>query len=483
MNKIFQNSLLGVAAAAALLLAGCQNFNNTGAPVDQNSTFAPTTSRLSVRMTLPAGEAVHYPKTRALHDAREWTISTLTLFVFDTQTQKLILDPITIQGTALTAATSVNAETGDFDYTYDFTEAQSVGLEGRTMVDIYAVANEPTFGATLGKDDPVSKLLDLRASRTQTDNASAKEVVGGDGTTGTSDDITMTGQAIQVPLSNQQISIELRRIVARVDIINNVAPREDGTARLTIKKVELTGANHQSMLLPLSGSRKLTANKVAATPFALTETDTGTSTVYQRTYQKVFYLYENYTGDLATSSAPVIKIHATYFGQDKIYTIPFERKGVELKDAVLRNHLYRIVLGTPGTPVVPGAELKFSIEDTPWNEHSIYQYWAPFSVAFKPTSPAAAGVSYDAKAHTLTLPATAGEHLFGYSHSYGTAPTVTITPDTEAAAWITTATRTGGELSLQVTANDTGSTREGIVRIKHDKKADYEYVIKVIQGA
>ena len=453
MNKKIKALLtIGVLALVALT-SSCQS-DNKAPKGDQLAETYQEPNTFTIRFAVPSGDPVKY-NLRMTQDAREYTIDKVTLYIFEND--KLALDPVSISNPNLTV--DPNDPTA-MVYTHSSDDVKIP----QGLVTIYAVANED-ITTPLAKGDAVSKLTVQLAKGEQKANESSSLVVNGDGTTGSSDKIPMVGVKKDVVLFKQNVTVELERIVARIDIKNNVADNQ-----LNIKSVTLENANSKSILVDdhisnvATGSAKVGGVK----PFLFTPGST------RMDHNKVFYLYEGNQAGTTADEATYVVIKGTFRGVEKEYKIPFFDKAKNKGIDIVRNTIYRIVLGTDYTKY----NLTFSLEVADWDgPFNTVVTWDAITVAFD--SAASTGFTYDAKKHELTAPKTAGTAYFTTSHNFGTAPSFTATAEASAASWLK-ASIDGGKVKIEVSEAAT-TARHGLVTVT-GTNPDYEYQILVRQG-
>ena len=192
-------------------------------------------------------------------------------------------------------------------------------------------------------------------------------------------------------------------------------------------------------------------------------------------HNKVFYLYEGNQAGTTADDATYVVIKATFRGVEKEYKIPFFDKAKNKGIDIVRNTIYRIVLGTDYTKY----NLTFSLEVADWDgPFNTVVTWDAITVAFDSAN--STGFTYDAKKHELTAPKTAGTAYFTTSHNFGTAPTFEATADASASSWLK-ASIDGGKVKIEVSEAAT-TARHGLVTVT-GTNLDYEYQILVKQGA
>lgn len=455
MNKKIKALLtIGVLALVALT-SSCQS-DNKAPKGDQLAETYQGSGAFTIRFSVPSGDPVKY-SLRMTQDAREYTIDKAMLYIFEDG--KLVLDPIKIDAPALQQ--DPNDPTA---MTYTYTSNDNKIPQG--LVSIYAVANEDVT-TPLAKGDEVSKLTTQLAKGEQKANESSSLVVNGDGKTGTTDKIPMVGVKKDVALFKQNVTVELERIVARIDIKNNV-----DNDQLNITSVTLENANSKSILVDdhisnvAAGSAKVGGVK----PFLFTPS------AAQMDHNKVFYLYEGNQAGTTAEEATYVVIKGTYRGVEKEYKVPFFDKAKNKGIDIVRNTIYRIVLGTDRT----GNNLTFSIEVADWDgPFNTVVTWNAITVAFD--SATSTGFTYDAKKHELTAPKTAGTAVFTAACNLEhITPTYTVDVPSTAASWLTADTNTPGSIKLSVTAA-TAVARQAVVTITSSADPKFKYQILVKQ--
>ena len=449
-NKIKALLIIGVLALVALT-SSCKSDNKAPKGDQTAETYQGKPGTFTIRFSVPSGDPVKY-NLRMTQDEREYRIDKVTLYIFEND--KLALDPITISNPQLTP--DANDPTA-MSYTYTSTD-NSIP---QGLVDIYAVANEE-LTTQLVKGDNVGKLWNLKAKRVQRASESSRDVVNGNGTDGSSDKIPMVGIKKDVLLFKQNVVLPLERIVARIDIKNNVA-----NDQLKINEVTLEGVNSISSLLP-GGARYDYSGEVSGVkPFLFNQ---GAA---RMEHKKVFYLYEKRLSDTSAEKIfTYVVIKATFRGEEKEYKIPFidaaKKRGID----IVRNTLYRIVLGTDHSKY----NLTFNLEVADWDGPiNTVVNWDAITVAFDKAN--STGFTYDAKKHELKAPNQAGTATFTTSHNLGTAPTFTAQVENAAASWLK-ATVESGKVKIQ-TLGATTTPRYGRVTIAcADPRYQYEILVR-----
>ena len=171
---------IGVLALVALT-SSCQSDNKAPKGKQLAETYQGS-GAFTIRFSVPSGDPVKY-NLRMTQDAREYTILSVTLYIFEND--KLVLYPFTIHTPRLKQDPK---DPTAMVYTYTSDDAKIP----KGLVTIYAVANEDSR-PSLAKGDDVSKLTTLLAKGEQKANKSSNLVVNGDGKAGYFDKIPMVG--------------------------------------------------------------------------------------------------------------------------------------------------------------------------------------------------------------------------------------------------------------------------------------------------
>lgn len=446
-NKIKTLLIIGVLALVALT-SSCKSDNKAPKGEQTAETYQGKPGSFTIRFSVPSGDPVKYD-LRMIQDKREYSIDKVTLYIFEND--KLALNPIVINTPDLQQDAQ---DPTAMSYTYTSTD-NSIP---QGLVDIYAVANEE-LTTQLVKGDNVGKLRNLKATRVQRASESSRDVVNGNGTDGSSDKIPMVGIKQDVLLFKQNVVLPLERIVARIDIKNNVA-----NDQLKINEITLQGVNATSNLLPGSSY----SNEVSGVkPFLF---DQGAA---RMEHKKVFYLYEKKLSDTDKQKVcTYVVINATFRGEEKEYKIPFYDAAKDRGIDIVRNTLYRIVLGTDHSKY----NLTFKLEVADWDGPiNTVVNWDAITVAFDSAN--SNGFTYDATKHELKAPNQAGTATFTTSHNLGTAPTFTAQVENAANSWLK-ATVESGKVKIQ-TLSATTTPRYGRVTIAcADPKYQYEILVR-----
>lgn len=461
MRQQFINGALALTLmVGGAFLTSCQNLDvpeETPNVVEQ-----PESKTLTFRVALPLRGAIEYEGLRAdpkIHDPQEYGISSLELFVVNKGTQELLLDPITFYDFQGGKVANTATHTGMWEYVkeYQLKDASLIGAE----VDIYAVANEPVKGDLVAGGN-IATILSAQGAKHSQAGSSRVSLFNITDPSAPRYEIPMTGKLLgQTLLLNGNYTIELERIVARVDVIVN-------NKHLQVSDLKINNVMSHSYLYPQGGAKYPNASAVSGVePFRFASQPAGNVPLE---YQKCFYIYENdheRTGKLTS-----VNVKGTFKGVPKNYP-PLEfrdSKGDPV--SIKRNHIYRVMLGDkPETGALTATVV--SVED--WNTLSFDAFWGAFTVD------GTALANYNEDEHLLTVPQGGSSYNFTIKHEYKTMPTVQFEYIPNTQDWVS-ASVSGLEILVNVAPNTTGHEREAVVKVKHNAYSGYWYSIKVSQG-
>ena len=344
---------LGLTLAAALL-GGCSKeaVENGGAG---DETRIPITFTLST----PGSEGVIYPKSRAIQDAPEYAIKSMTLLVYDAtdaSTPKFLRkhdlknDIVLYDNGNGTYTFSIESPIADMNAKRKFVfvvndDASVAATEtGTTETELHT----KTASIEMANNDQADKLADPEQGIVMSGTATTS-----DGTA--SEVITIT--------PGVKCQVKLTRIVARIDLKNN-------TPNMKIESAELVSAATKGYLFAQNTVQAPTADRVKIASNSTVDITTahpvlGPDEVFTSLeFKKVFYTYErpNTTADYAA-----VRITYTVNESKGTIEVPFIRtaEGVQTPVDIERNHLYTIVLGN-GKPVITNP-VEVTIQDEDWN--------------------------------------------------------------------------------------------------------------------
>lgn len=415
--------------------------------------------QLTFNIAIPKGDPVTY----ATHDQAEFSIESLWMYEFNAADGKLLSAPVNIKA-GLTG-------TGP-DYSYTKTIATTDKGSRRFLF----VANEEVSGMTAN----VSTLADLQAkiaNKTLANNASSATILND---FGSNKRIPMTGEAMDggsniIPLTgtNQNIKVEMTRIVARIDITNNVP-------NLVISEVKLANTNSQSFLFLNGDYTKPTTNtKVSGiSTFAAIPTSFAQGT----TLAKAFYLYEG-VQPTALGDALHIQVKGKLAGTDVLYSIPFYKENQPV--TVKRNHIYKLVLKDATVSPSPGAGLSFTIEDTPWNEVTYNEAFAPLKMMFGSSDYSRLTIDPLSNKVTLDNNAYTGTQLIVLGVSPLTTHSSVTIETMETYSWLTLQTVASDPTrrNIAVKANTTGTVRTAVLKCYSNAAPEYVCYVTIVQNS
>lgn len=363
MRKITNLSMLAL-VSLTLAIAGCSKENDYAHP---SQAAVEGTNSITFAIATPAGDPITLKA--AIHDQDEWEVKSLTMYQFNADGSKLTA----IEDIDMTKLT----QTADAEYTYtkEFTN------EDAGIYRFLFVANDRVADATVGmtQADFEKKLMTQKLKA--------------DGSSTSKDLLTSFGGALRIPMSgaathggSQKIAtsgttapvkVELTRVVARVDVINHIP-------NLVITKIALRNTNDQTSVFPtkaaatgeLTYEAPATATKVAmAGGFAEIPAAglAGVATPEGAKLAKALYLYEGVQPAKEQDATTIVVTGKLGNTRDVEYVIPFKKSEVGYDPVtVKRNYLYTLRLGD-NTPATPDTNVKFTIEDTPWNAVTLNQ--------------------------------------------------------------------------------------------------------------
>lgn len=413
-------------------------------------------SSLSFKIAVPKGEPVTY----AIQDAAETVIKSLYLYEFDSN-KKLLAAPVDIKS-ELTSIVD--------GYSYQ----KAIDPTKKEIYYFYLVANEaPNELMVIGKT--IDELKAISASKSLITKTSCSSLINNDA-------FPMTGIATKngselIPLTNDGVplNVNLTRVVARLDIKNNM----EG---LVITSVKLVKTNDKSHLFLSQVEEQITVpaavNKVdEILPFAampLPAFDKG------QEMKKAFYLYE---GNQPNKDEAVhVEVAGKLGGIDVLYSIPFwkgdKENEVGEEVAIKRNHLYHLILGD-GSETIPDvhADAAFTLTDKAWTEQTEAQGFHIITANYTP----AVGTDFDVKSHELIIDNAAYTGLsFDFSTLFS-AHSKFLVSDTP--AWIT-ASVVGNKVTLNVIANTAlnAVSREAKIEVTSDADSFTIFSILVKQS-
>ena len=453
-----RNHLLVVMALFAITtLFSCSSED----AVINNGTNPITGPSLSFTIGVPKGEPETYAVPDPIQDAAESRIVSLYLYEFNSE-KKLLAAPVDIMPDVK------NCENG---YTY----TRELKTTDKSIRYFYLVANEaPSAQMTVGHT--IDELKAILATKVLVDDASCNTLLN-------DNNFLMTGVAVKnnsemIPMTNdgKPLIVALTRVLARLDIKNNMAG-------LVITDVKLANTNSKSYLFPHQneGQVEVPSNKLGKVDKVsniLSYSSIPSSFVKEEEMLKAYYLYEG-SADSEENSVHV-EITGTLAGNPVFYTIPFWKDNQAI--SVQRNHLYHLELGD-GTETIPDTDAKvsFTLKDSPWIEENNIQVFEIIASSFTP----AEGTSYDVAKHELTVNNAGNSNLcFDFTTQFSAhnhfIATVLGTP---APTWVSTSV-SGDHVTINVSPNSApdAQPREANIQVSSDVDTTTVYTILVKQS-
>lgn len=512
-----KRNLLILMAAAVLTsvgLASCSSeVENTEA-----SGQTLTTGSVTFKISLPAGDAVHFNTRTPIQDGNEYQFTTLKMLVYDAKDEKLLsVENISLPGTLdnTTNPTAAQPATNGLDYEYTYTASMANGTLARRFVFIANDAcTDPNLTATTSSYSDLPNALAaiaVTAAAQSTTFASGYLPMTGEATTNGSPIINMDQTAAV------QANVTLTRCVARIDIKNNVPNLEItdlklinanpngflmqsgtvGSIAVPTSMTKIDGVEPFTALTSLTNSEYCETGKFYPLQSAL---DSGTGNVTTPAHlKKAFYVYE----DVNNAQDGVL----TLLVQGKLsntigvyYQIPFAKGNVVghtpgADDAegieIVRNHLYTVTIGD-GTKVGINTRMLATLAVADWDANTDVD-GTFYSELFTGVQPGTTGFDYNKVTQHFEIPSTAlvvGDGVsIDVADTYwdgGDGVTIdqvqvltngawTAAGSTATDGWLTAtmtsnATLTdpdasGKRVQITATANTTGDDRNGAIRI------------------
>lgn len=513
--------LMAAAMLTVMGLASCANESETTDAGIQDL----TTSSVTFKISLPAGDAVHY-QTRAIQDGNEYQFTSLKMLVYDAKDETLLsVETITLPGTPdnTTNPTAAVVASNGLDYEYTYTASMANGTLARRFV---FVANDACTDANLAA---------TTKSYSDLPNALAAIAVSAaaQSTTFASGYLPMTGEAMTngskiINMSQSgavQANVTLTRCVARIDVKNNVP-------NLEITDLKLINANPNGFLMqngavgsiaiptsmtkingvePFTALTTLTAaddyceaGKFMPLQSAL---DGNGDVVTPAHLKKAFYVYEDVDN---ASNALTLLVQGKLSGTIGVYyQIPFIKGNIsgrasDANDAqaieIARNHLYTVTIGD-GTKVGINTRMAATLAVADWEANTDVD-GTFYSELFTGVTNSVTGVTYNKVTQHFEIPYAAlaasdgvsidvadtywdggagviiGEVQVLTDGAWTTASSTSATDGWLTAEITTSATMTdpdaaGKRVKISATANGSGTDpdRNGAIRILYKNKA------------
>lgn len=445
--KIYRFTVLAFAALATMTFCACSSESDLNtAEIQTPENVTPPT--IVFKLTAPAGSPVHY--TRAVGDPFEDTdaeaaINDLVMYEFDAATGVLkSVTDITSTATAYPATADGGRQSGNSHKDFVYKYSPQGNITHNDARQFLFVANYPTLAsAVTAETTTLSQVRDMITTALSGTGLHQKSVW--NTISSANDYIPMTAFAMLnksdvIPMEELnaggtnvvETTVDLTRIVARIDVVNN-------TPHLIINDIILVKANNESYLLPKTDNTtgdvsipstdanyakvSMTFDKTKVmTPATSTNpyldeyettpgtpdylatfeipldanhvdminmaniTYTGNVVNKHVTLEQAFYVYEDIARDNVAGEAPADALHlqvrGTLNGIAVSYNIPFTNDLVEgaapatAKDgfAIKRNNLYTVVLGD-GKKSPVHTEVQAMIRVTDWSQQVVTDYF------------------------------------------------------------------------------------------------------------
>ena len=497
-----KKDLLMLMAAAMLMPVGLASCASESVTSEVKNAPAGTRS-VTFKISLPSGNPVHY--TRAIQDGNEYKFNSLKLLVYDAKDETLL------DVKDITASSGPSPSGNDYQYTYK--EEMDDGTLARRFVFL---ANDDATDANLTKD--TKAYPDLASAKAAVEvKAEAQSTTFADGY------LPMTGEAVtngskiinMSQAADVQVSVEMTRAVARIDVLNNVP-------NLEITDLKLTHANPHGFLMQsgaigsiavpagmtkvegvelfsaLSDAEGIETGTTAFIPDP-TALDASGNVVTPAELKKAFYVYEDI--DDAQDGVLTLLVQGKLSNTIGVYyQIPFIKGNVEghTSDAtdpegieIDRNHLYKVTIGD-GTKVGINTKLFAKIIAADWDANTDVE-GTFYSELFSGMTSSVTGVSYNKVTQHFELPVGEIADTDGVSidvaDTYwdgGAGVTIdqiqvitdgawTAAATSATTGWLTAEITTNSDLTaadaqgkrvkISAAANATGNDRNGAVRI------------------
>lgn len=363
MKKI--QMIAGLIPVMALLLASCsREYEAGGEKASPDDLVA-----LTFNMTTPAGDKVIYKGTRAIHDAPEYAINSLTLYEYsvDDQGATSFVQAYTYDS-SVTTGNTLDLQLVQ-DNLYSFTLKYPSTEIGKKLIYKFVANDKPTAPNVGDSFDPTFNTTEASIKLQHRDTADKlADAKTGIAMSGTAKDETGSEE---ITLSRYlKCEVKMTRIVARIDV-ENIAPN------VMVTYMEVQKAAAKGYLFP--GNSPMTPGATDA-DFTTVRLNSGIklpTAAGPETWPKAFYLYERENKAGADGSADDTMIVYVEYKVIEESTgaqfqgsveIPFRKPSPGDDEFVNteRNHLYKIKLGTE-TGVPTGGQLTFNIEVDEWD--------------------------------------------------------------------------------------------------------------------
>lgn len=458
------------ATAVVLMALSVGLFSCKNEPKKVQEEKTEQTEGITFRFIRP-GDDTQLVDVRALQDGPEWAIDQLWMYVFDEKGEKVVEDPINIRNTPDFKFTSREAHytykpewKKDAQYQFLFiANANPPIVKGTTMelikksvlnVLLSPSQNDPLIPAdpALYPDGPIIEIPG--------DNGWRIPMVGFATDGNSSRVISIHGNSV--------VSVQLKRAVARIDILNCIPGFE-------ITDLSLFN-NETTFCYIFETPQKANKSNSPSSHFATLDASNTMGKRAGTRIKKAFYPIETLNEGVTDDNIVTLKVTANYDNQKGLeFTIPFKKKDAygnfSVPVNIYRNHLYTIVLGDKTEPT--GGKLDFSIKEELWNAVDFEEtlsliYVTGENLTDRSDTGATLNVA-DNAAHSYTLQL---DNDFANHTAYDQPEVLT------GAAWITNAKITPGTgnkatLTFTVAANASGKERTGSIKLKSTANAAF----------
>lgn len=425
------------ATALLLVAVSFSACNNESEVINLGNEQDFTTVTFSI--SIPKGDPVTY----AIHDADEWGIESLMMYEF-------------VNDTLVTHQDIKSALTGTGP---EFGYQKEIPTEGLSMRKFIFVANETPSGITNNSTTVKalkSKLAQKELNPTDPKSGDLLHDFGG------KKRIPMTGEANIAMTNGAKATVYLTRIVARIDIKNDMTG-------LVINSVHLNRTPDQSFLFPAVNANGQPTYAAPATATNLLEVQPYAAIPVPfdkgKEMNKAFYLYET-----PANTSTTVVLTCTLNGEGVIYTVPFFRASDLTHIPVKRNHIYRIRVYKDAQN-----QVAFNVVDEPWKQVIYNEEFAAITTTFDNGT----ATTFDRVKSAIETDKTAKSDIkFTLTTKYTGHSSYTVTSGSP--TWLTAAVN-GNELTVTVTENTMLAPREGVLTLKSNANPDDAVLISVKQ--
>lgn len=453
MKRLLITGLAGMLFAG---FASCsQDVKRGSDPQMVDELVSPSLEGITFSLRL-SGQAPKLVQTRAdkIHDAQEWAIKQFQIFVFDSDGK--FVERLKVEGTELQQGAAP---------TYTYKSEGKLSVDKNKVLQFFFLANSDDI-TSLTTSSTLQGLKDLVLTKQQTvDPKSILTSVSG------ADYIPMTGMAMIggstfIPYTKgMQASVDLTRVVARIDIVNRIP-------ELKITEISLHNAYTKSRVASSTAENDRFSGAVKPYKPLPGGGLVGIRSAAGARLDKAFYLYEGVNNQEDKCVYVRIKGELEKDGSTKIYfyNIPFKTKQFGADAGALvpvkRNHRYTIILGDKTAK--GKVDFTFGVED--WTLHTLFEPFSPVMATapkndavytYKSTGMGTGTLSFVKAGGTATLTLSCSIEGHTTFNIEGVKP-----------AWLTSAQLSGdGNKTLTIVApqNDESEDQKGTLVVVSDK--------------